>query len=53
VRSVNIYNLQGQRMISVEHPGHAISVQALTTGMHIAVVEKQHGEIKKIRFVKK
>jgi hypothetical protein len=53
VRSVNIYNLQGQRIISVEHPGHAISVQSLTTGMHIAVVEKQHGEIKKIRFVKK
>jgi hypothetical protein len=53
VRSVSIYNLAGQRMMSVEHPAHSISVQSLTSGMHIAVVEKLHGEIKKIRFVKK
>jgi hypothetical protein len=53
VRSVNIYDLQGQRMLSIENPGHAISVRSLTKGLHIAVVETQRGKIRKIRFVKK
>jgi hypothetical protein len=53
VRSVKIYNLQGQRMMSVENPGNSISVQSLAAGLHIAIVEKQHGKVEKIRFAKK
>jgi hypothetical protein len=53
VKSVRIYNLQGQTIMSVENPGNSISVQSLAAGLHIAVVEKRHGKIEKIRFTKK
>jgi hypothetical protein len=40
VKSLKIYNTQGQEMISVEKPGPSISVQALNPGLHIGIIER-------------
>jgi hypothetical protein len=51
-KRVKVYNMQGMEMISVENPGSSISVQSLTKGLHIAVVEKQNNSFAKQKFVK-
>jgi hypothetical protein len=40
VKSIKIYNVQGQEVISVENPGRVISVQSLTPGFHMAVIRR-------------
>jgi hypothetical protein len=52
-KRVKVYNMQGMEMISVENPGSSISVQSLTQGLHIAVVERQNSKIVKKKFLKK
>ena len=52
VKRIKIYNIQGQEMISVEHPGRSISVQALKPGLHIAVIERHDMTIRKEKIVK-
>jgi chitinase len=52
-KSIRVYNLQGQEVISVKNPGSSISVQSLTQGLHIALVEKQNTRIVKQKFLKK
>jgi hypothetical protein len=53
VKSIKIYNLQGKIAMSIENPGNAISVPTMTTGLYVAIVEKQQGKIERIRFAKK
>jgi hypothetical protein len=53
VKSVKVYNLQGREVISVKNPGSSISVQSLTQGLHIAVIEKQNNRVVKQKFLKK
>jgi hypothetical protein len=53
VKVIKIYSLQGQEMISVERPGSSISVQALTPGLHVAVIEKLNASVIKGKLVKR
>jgi beta-glucanase (GH16 family) len=52
VKTIKIFNIQGQEMISVERPGSSISVQSLKPGVHISVVEKTDHSIVKEKLVK-
>jgi hypothetical protein len=52
-KRVKVYDMRGMEMISVENPGSSISVQSLTQGLHIAVVERQNGKPVKQKFLKK
>lgn len=51
-KQVKVYNMQGMEMISLANPGKAISVQSLTPGFHIAVVEKRDNGIIRKKFYK-
>jgi len=52
-KRVEVYNMQGQRVISVENPGNKIDVQSLSHGVHIAVVHTESNGIAKLKFHKK
>lgn len=52
VRSVTIYNIQGQKMIAVEKPGSSVSVQALKPGVHVVVIQKLNGVTRKEKVVR-
>jgi chitinase len=52
VKRVRVFNLQGQEIISFENPGTSVSVQSLTRGLHIAVVERKNGVVRMKRFMK-
>jgi hypothetical protein len=45
--------MQGKELISVENPGSSISVQSLTQGLHIAIVQKQNNKLVRQKFLKK
>jgi hypothetical protein len=53
VSRVKVYDMQGKEKISVENPGSSISVQSLTSGLHIVIVEKQNNKKIKQKFFKK
>jgi hypothetical protein len=52
VKTVRIYNVQGQEMIAVERPGSSISVESLKPGLHVAVIEKLDMSVKVEKVVK-
>jgi hypothetical protein len=52
-KNVKVYNMQGKELISVENPGSSISVQSLTQGLHIAIVQKQNNKLVRQKFLKK
>jgi hypothetical protein len=52
VKSVKIFNIQGQQMIAIEKPGESISVESLKPGLHIAVIEHADRTIKKEKIIK-
>lgn len=49
---IEIYDMQGVKVISVEHPEHAVPVASLPPGLYIAVIQKQNAIIKQ-KIVKK
>jgi hypothetical protein len=52
VKTIKIFNLQGQQMISIDRPERSISVQALQPGLHIGVVERLDLSIEKQKILK-
>lgn len=52
VRTLRIYNIQGQQMISVEKPGNTVSVNSLKPGLHIAVIERNDHTVQKVKILK-
>jgi glucose/arabinose dehydrogenase len=52
VISINIYDMQGMKIISVDHPGNSISIKSLPSGLYIAVIEKQNNILVKQKIVK-
>ena len=52
VKNVKIYNMQGKEMISVDRPGKSISVQSLTRGFHIAVIQRKDLSTRKEKILK-
>jgi hypothetical protein len=52
VKRIKIYTISGQEMIAVENPGSSISVQSLKPGLHIAVIEKLDGSVRKVKVIK-
>ncbi|MCD9018512.1 beta-1,3-glucanase family protein [Parachryseolinea silvisoli] len=52
VKRVSIYAVDGQKIMAVENPGSAISVQQLKPGIHIVVVEHHDLTIRKEKIIK-
>jgi len=52
VRFIKIYTLQGQELISVEKPESSISVQSLKSGLHVVVIQKLDGSIRREKVIK-
>ena len=50
---IDIYDMQGMKIISVEHPEHAISVTSLPAGLYIAVIQKENNVIVQQKIIKK
>jgi hypothetical protein len=53
VKRVKVIDMQGRELISIEKPGNSISVQSLTQGLHIAIIERQNNTVVKKKFLKK
>jgi uncharacterized protein YjdB len=53
IKSIRIYTITGQQMISIENPGSSVNVQSLNQGLHIAVLHTHSNEIVKFKFQKK
>ena len=53
VIGIEMYDMQGVKVISVEHPEHSISVTSLPSGLYIAVIQKQNNVIVKQKIIKK
>jgi hypothetical protein len=52
VKTLKMYNMQGQQVIYVERPGSTVSVSSLKAGLHIAVVEGLDHSFQKIKVIK-
>jgi hypothetical protein len=52
VRSLKMFNMQGQQVIYVERPGSTVSVSSLKPGLHIAVIEGLDHSLQKIKVMK-
>ena len=50
---IEIYDMHGIKVISVEHPEHTIPVTALPSGVYIAVIQKQNNVMVKQKIIKK
>ncbi|WP_018342822.1 PQQ-dependent sugar dehydrogenase [Cytophaga aurantiaca] len=50
---IEIYDMQGMKIISVEHPEHTLSVTSLPSGLYIAFIHKQHNVLVKQKIIKK
>jgi GH18 family chitinase len=52
IKRVKVYDLQGREEISVVNPGNNVSVQSLTQGLHVVVVENKDGLTRMKKFIK-
>ncbi len=50
---IEIYNMQGSTVISVQHPANLISVAALPSGLYIAVIQKRNNVLIQQKIIKK
>lgn len=52
VKTLSIYNLRGQQVLTQKNPGTTIPVSSLVAGVYVVVLEAKDGSQKKIKIIK-